>query len=112
MAKSPWSVDAAEHATLKTYEIRTVADFLIVPEERRSVCLREFHSWLAIQEGVTALLLAANDALEGDLKREHLHWQNDVFRWNDDGKACISVEMREAARTLCAVDPVAGDSTP
>lgn len=45
--KSPWLADAAKGATGETYEIRTVEDFFKVPEERRRICLREFHSWMS-----------------------------------------------------------------
>jgi hypothetical protein len=92
--KNPWLIAASAGATGKTYEIRTVTDFFLVPEDRRCVCLREFHSWLVIQEGVTGLLTAASSALDGGLKADDLHWQNGVFRWVDDGKGCIGVEMR------------------
>lgn len=93
MTKSPWLADAAKGATHQTYEIRTVADFLKVPAERRRICLREFDAWCALQEGVTDLLCAASGALDGDLTPADLHWQNEVFRWNDDGEACLSVQI-------------------
>lgn len=93
MAKNPWLADAKRGATGATYELRTVADFFKVPEARRRICLREFHSMMAIQEGTTALLCAAGDALHTPISPNDLHWQMDVFRWVDDGKATISVQM-------------------
>lgn len=103
--KNPWLADAAIGATGETYEIRTVADFLKVPTERRRICLREFHSWLDIQKSMIDLLCAASDALDGGLKPEHFTWRNEVFRWVDDGKAVMSVTM-EPPQSAAAVDPV------
>lgn len=106
--KSPWSVDASDGATQHTYEIRTVGDFFQVPEERRRICLREFHSWMVIQEGVTALLVAAGASLDTAITTNQLHWENSVFRWMDDGKACISVVMTVAK--AAESDPVPGET--
>jgi hypothetical protein len=92
--KSPWLADAAVGATHQTYEIRTVADFFQVPEDRRRICLREFNAWLMLKEQVTSLLCAASASLDADLKPSDLRWETDVFRWNDDGKAVLSVQMK------------------
>lgn len=110
-AKNPWQASASQGATHAVYEIRTVADFLKVPEARRRICLREFHSWLGIQADITALLVAASDASGGGLKPENFHWHTDVFRWNDDGEGCISVRMVELPKSADAVARSAGDST-
>jgi hypothetical protein len=93
--KNPWLAAASIGATGNTYKIRTVTDFFLVPEDRRRICLREFHAWMAIQEGITALILAMSDTLDVGVKPEHLHWRNEVFRWVDDGKASIGVEIQE-----------------
>ncbi len=101
--ESPWSADAEPGKTGATYEIRTVVDFLKVPEARRRICLREFHSWMAMQEGVAALLEATADTLGGDLKAgRDFNFTNDVFAWIDDGAATITVNMLQ--RELAAPD--------
>ena len=102
MTKNPRLDDAAAGATHQTYEIRTVADFLKVPEARRRICLREFHSWLDIQASITNLLCVASETINGAddaLKPENIRWQNQAFNWNDDGKATISVQMVELPPT-------------
>jgi hypothetical protein len=91
--KNSWLASASKGATHQRYEIRTVTDFFKVPEDRRRICLREFHSWLAIQEGVTALLTAAGDSMETPIPPDAIHWHNEVFTWIDDGKATIGVQM-------------------
>ena len=91
MTKSPWLANAATDATGKTYEIRTVADFLKVPEERRRICLREFNAWLTLIVAVPDLLVAAGASKDSIALREP-----DVFRWRDDGKATMSVEIIES----------------
>ena len=95
MKRSPWSGSAATGATGETYEIRVIADFLNVPQSRRRICLREFHSWLAIQEDMKQLICAAGDALNTPVPPDALHWRNEVFRWVDDGKATITVRLEE-----------------
>lgn len=92
--KSPWLADAAIGATGETYELRTVSDFLKVPEDRRYVCLREFHAWLYMQRAVADLICASAASLGETLPRECIHVRNgDVFRWMDDGKAAINVTI-------------------
>jgi hypothetical protein len=95
MSKNPWLTDAATGATGATYEIHTVADFLLVPEARRRICLREFHSWMAIQDGMTDLICSVGDTIGTPVPREALRWRNEVFKWHDDGKAVIAVQMNE-----------------
>lgn len=91
MTVSPWLVDAAVGATGQTYEIRTITDFFRVPDGRRRICLREFHAWLGLQEGVTAMLTAPGPHA---IRADQLQWKNDVFRWSDDGKAIFNVIMQ------------------
>jgi hypothetical protein len=87
-----WDRDAADGATGRSFEIRTVADFLKVPADRRRVCLREFHVWLAIPEAVMGAVRATAEAM-GQPAPE-LRPKLDVFVWHDDGKATASVEIR------------------
>jgi hypothetical protein len=91
MNKSPWLAKASVGATGATYEIRTVADFFKVPESRRRICLREFDAWMAVKEGVSNLITIAG---KGAVTADQFVWHRDVFRWVDDGKATISVEMK------------------
>lgn len=56
------------------YHITSVTDFLQVPEERRTVCLREFGVWLSIGEATTALM----DGIP-------VEWPS-TFVWVDDDK--------------------------
>jgi hypothetical protein len=101
--KSAWEADAAEGATMRDYEIRAVEDFLKVPESRRCVCLREFHSWLHMQTAVVDLLVACG------AEREQVRMRDPgVFVWKDDGAATISVTLHEEPPSVDAVDPHAG----
>jgi hypothetical protein len=56
------------------YGIRTVADFLAVPRERRALCLAEFRVWLEMVELFDAALGLA------------LVGQPAEFHWIDDDK--------------------------
>jgi hypothetical protein len=104
--KNPWLASASDGATGQTFEIRTVKDFLTVPEDRRRICLREFDAWLSLQVSVKDLILAAANALGTSLPDDAIQMQEaDVFRWIDDGLATMSVTL-EPARADDAVDPV------
>jgi hypothetical protein len=70
------------------YEICTVADFLKVPVERRRACLRDFATWLDIQEPLLRLMEAAG-AEPGQFV-----FRNEIFVWIDDGKREMKVEIR------------------
>lgn len=74
-------------ATMETYEIRTVADFLRVPPSRRGVCLREFHVWLDLQELMLSLLEKAGCPPGSVVSK------NEVYRWEDDGKRTATVTL-------------------
>ena len=91
MAKSPWLADAAKGATGETYEIRTVFDFLKVPEDRRRICLREFHAWLMLHESIQSLIQAGLEAAGAPIQSEAISFRGDCFRWVDDGKAIMTV---------------------
>lgn len=64
------------------YRIRTVGDFMAVPEDCRDVCLREFAVWLSIGETAKKLLTGIP-----------AKWPT-TFVWIDDGlhTATVSVE--------------------
>ena len=60
------------------YEIRTVADFLKVPSDRRENCLADFDAWLDYVEVAAQMVIP-------DVGRV----MTDVFRWKDDDVAGI-----------------------
>jgi hypothetical protein len=93
MSKSPWLIDPATGATGETYEIRAVEDFFNVPAERRRVCLREFHSWMAVLEEFPIILAEVDPEL-----MKAIHIKRDVFRWHDDGKGAVvsSIHISQA----------------
>lgn len=61
------------------YQIKTVADFLSVPEDRRATCLREFNVWLTMADAVRQL----QELMPGMVKAE---MGVECFAWVDDGK--------------------------
>ena len=74
------------------YELRSVADFLSVPEDKRAHCLADFRLWL-VMVGEMAAHFRDVPGIKVPLDR---------FTWLDDGKhdAHIHVEMantRDAA---------------
>ena len=98
--RSPWSVDAATGATGQVFEIRTVADFLKVPEARRRICLREFHAWLHIGQATVDLFEVVGQSLGYESIRDAIAPQYDVFRWHDDGEATVSVQIQTTSADL------------
>lgn len=73
------------------YDIRTVQDFLQVPEPRRAICLKEFATWLKIHDAVVTLLTPP----------EHpnaVQWT--YFRWIDDGERNVSIKMEVVAGSI------------
>jgi hypothetical protein len=97
--KNPWLADASDGATGCTYEVRTVKDFLLIPADRRFIALREFHSWLHVQQAFMDLLLAAAESLGTPIPAESMKFNNDVFRWVDDGKATIGINIKALTET-------------
>jgi hypothetical protein len=73
------------------YDIRTVRDFLMVPAERRAVCLSEFLSWLKWAEqaenGLGLLLVKSPD----------------VYPWVDDGKGEMRASVVAGGECLLTV---------
>lgn len=61
------------------YHIRTVSDFLEVPEDRREVCVSEFLMWLSIYADAMVLLSPAK-------------WDG-VFQWIDDGERNVRLTL-------------------
>lgn len=66
-----------------TYQIRSVADFLAVPQAKRGACLEQFALWLDIVEQSERLLVG----IEG------VNIGRDEYRWIDDGKCDVNVHM-------------------
>jgi len=71
-----------------TYEIRTVADFLKVPEPRWAACLEEFLVCLACAAATADLLDAVGESLNATAPPFNGKLQ--VFRWTDDGQPGLS----------------------
>lgn len=64
------------------YELRSVHDFLIIPKERRDVCVREFIAWCDVVEAsIVAFLPIKVEA-------------PDAFVWIDDGKHEVTIGVR------------------
>lgn len=75
-----------------TYTIRKIADFLKVPEDRRELCLREFHVFLDMVQHSSAFLAG----VEAPVKPV------DAFVWVDDDlhTAKVTVEFGDDRVTL------------
>lgn len=78
--------------TGKTYEIRTVKDFLTVPQERWDVCLGEFSIWLGI--------VGFGRVLEEHGLAVPLP-QNETFVWHDDGDGSVNVHVQDESGAEC-----------
>jgi len=63
--------------TKREHEIRTVGDFLTVPEDKRDACLADFKMWLGFMELAITLGEMAGGGVTPD---------TGAFRWIDDGK--------------------------
>ena len=84
-----------------TYHIRTVRDFLNVPEDRLGECLREFRLMLDMARAATGLLDAVSDEV---ITPGALRWQmGEVFTWIDDGQrtATLNIRATEDATDVC-----------
>jgi hypothetical protein len=74
----------------KHYTIRTVQDFLNVPEDRRALCLSEFGIWL---EHVEAMKPLVDMIPDGMLKNDPFA----AFNWIDDDKGECTISVSEAS---------------
>jgi len=74
-----------------TYNIKTVEDFLNVPEDRIDRCLEEFKCYLELVPKMIDMMEALSD--EGKEKVKH----NMIFAWTDDNinKSTITVEVND-----------------
>lgn len=71
----------------RRYHIKTVADFLEIPKDKRAECLADFQHWLAVMDNhkkVEGLLDQLADT-RGAFSARH-----DSFTWFDDGKRGVS----------------------
>ncbi|MDX1558992.1 MAG: hypothetical protein R3193_08815 [Marinobacter sp.] len=71
----------------RRYQIKTVADFMKVPKEKRAECLADFEDWLSIMDNHKELegLLDYLSKTEGAFSTQH-----NSFTWIDDGKRGVS----------------------
>ncbi len=72
------------------YEIRTVADFLNVPEDRREVCIREFGVWLELVGNLKVMFEGIEFAEDPAGK----------FIWVDDDKGTATVAIKAGEETV------------
>lgn len=86
---------------MNEYEIKTVADFLKVPEDRIGQCLAEFEGWLRLArsdqtDGLLRTLLGANGK-----------FLNDCFYWRDDGKpglSCVNLIDKDTGERFARIE--------
>ena len=80
------------------YEIKTVADFLSVPAEKRAECLADFQQWLAMadQHQEIESLLDQMAQTSGAFST-----CRDTFVWVDDGQRGVSGIQFEAREGGC-----------
>lgn len=69
------------------YEIRTVADFQKVPDERLDVCLDEFADFVRLSR-VTVALFSSLAGVSG----------GETFHWIDDGERRVTVRLEVARK--------------
>lgn len=66
------------------YEIRTLADFIAVPSDKREHCLRDFAAWCECIELAKTL---------GEIVGGGVIPDTSVFAWIDDGKSDAHVTI-------------------
>ena len=76
------------------YEIRTVHDFLKVPEPRRAVCIREFAHWCAVMSAIGVANSIFRDAFGVESDVVTVESGGDCYRWIDDDKGIAQVHFR------------------
>ena len=94
-----WKVDGASDAELADlelntkeapeYEIRTVGDFLAVPESRLDECLAEFREFLGLARDMVSMSKAMEKLVGVQAENKEVS-----FVWVDDGKRGRTVEIR------------------
>jgi hypothetical protein len=77
--------------TNRIYSIRTVWDFLDVPEDRRAECLHELEVWLA--------LMQFGRAICADIPHE----APDDFEWHDDGAGDCRILIQAGDETIAEI---------
>ena len=78
-----------------TYEIRTVADFLKVPENRLGACLREFRIALRLARATDNLVRRVGEVIH---QTDTVRCEMQLFRWIDDDKRTAHLRIRTKAR--------------
>lgn len=74
------------------YEIKSVRDFLAVPEDRIADCLREFATMLEMARAATGLLDAVSDEVA---EPGAIRWRmGETFTWVDDGERNATLTIR------------------
>lgn len=77
-----------------TYMVKTVNDFLQVPEDRRAMCLQEFTVWLAVAENARRLL----DGIQAK-------WP-DTFTWVDDDLHTMELSVSAGDEKIASLSGV------
>lgn len=75
----------------KTYEIRSLSDFLKVPVDRRALCLTEFSAWL--------------DLIETNNNDGIFRVREDRFRWIDDDKGELHASLFGVRLSTTKIEP-------
>lgn len=92
-----------------TYDIRTVADFLLVPEDRLDVCLHEFRIILDMARGAKIVLEAVTDEVTKQPGAVEYNFMN-CFHWIDDGEGTVKVGVRTSdGEMISLIDGVLRD---
>jgi len=75
------------------YEIKTVQDFLLVPEDRLEACLSEFRDYLEYARDIMELAKLAGEIVGAKETKSSVG----SFNWTDDGirKGTIHIETKE-----------------
>ncbi|MEX3764491.1 hypothetical protein [Paraburkholderia phenoliruptrix] len=93
--------------TNKEYPIKSLEDFLMVPEDKIDACLSDFKTWLSLARQsapVTALLQAIAPAEISAVFATH------SFTWIDDGLPGIrAIQVTDENDQECIRIPVATD---
>ncbi len=75
-----------------SYEIKTVQDFLLVPEDRLEACLTEFRDYLEYARDIMELAKLAGE----NIGAKETQTSVGSFNWTDDGirKGTIHIETK------------------